>query len=585
MKLEHDATLTVELKKAKDKHSIEIAKVRQELSDLKTLTIPYLSRSQSNMNKAAGLGRRGSLLSSVGGGSRRGSMMSVAKSRRASIIGTMSVREEDSQTGRFRRQRRESEIIEEHAISGDVKLYSETGKAKDEAGLPNRKLSLRKLKELAAFPSNIQAGKGYDDNAAAAAAAAAEHAANHKDDNSVSTLESNSSAEGSLSPSQSQYTPSSSVSTSRRNKEEIEFRTSLVLNALDMLSSHTTALIEEFGARSCGSGADGETPFSLLQGAIHWITKAVENSSKDFMREIGLDEFWSGEVDGRLWLRGSVGLCDGEDTIKADDVISVQPSLSLFRSAEEMGRSLCGSFTQHLSTGGMKLYEDLLSESDFDRGVDLRGCPDSIISAASFGPAARAFPSLNTPRGASGTPRVRGFSDSGRGGDTATPMGKSSAGGGTERNASSSGGAFFNLDKDGAAATTPTASRSSSRRIMMILIPVYVSGNVVGFMRIVKAATKKMIFSEEQEKEDLWEEGGMAARFSAIELSLYQSMGLLVCKTLAMILKANRQSELLEVQGKVAAERSYGDGIQVGKEEMRVAMVSKVEDNERALER
>ena len=146
MKLEHNATLTVELKKAKDKHSIEIAKVRQELSDLKTLTIPYLSRSQSNMNKAAGLGRRGSLLSSVGGGSRRGSMMSVAKSRRASIIGTMSVREEDSQTGRFRRQRRESEIIEEHAISGDVKLYSETGKAKDEAGLPN--LWLTKKSEL-----------------------------------------------------------------------------------------------------------------------------------------------------------------------------------------------------------------------------------------------------------------------------------------------------------------------------------------------------------------------------------------------------------------------------------------------------
>ena len=142
------------------------------------------------------------------------------------------------------------------------------------------------------------------------------------------------------------------------------------------------------------------------------------------------------------------------------------------------------------------------------RSIDLKGVSSEILSASYGGsgvgdiPAVSAVPNLSTPR-AGGRGRTFSMEGGGSGGaEGQTPINiMTPRRGGAE----GGGGAFFNSDDS-----------PKGLRTMLMMCPIQSEGDVVGFLRIVKLARRRMVF-EGTEGEIGWEEGGEVGGFSAIE--------------------------------------------------------------------
>ena len=391
--------------------------------------------------------------------------MSRSVSRRGSNVSRA-----ESEEGRRKREEEKKKEVDMAAAAATA--VAEAKKKEEEEAKAQMSLEMSKLKE------EEVGGKGIEE------------------DESVSTL----------------LSASSGVLSLRSN--EIEARTDLVLSSLDMLTHHIFALVEEFGIRSHGSGT--------LGSAVRWCVSAIQNSSADFMSEIGISGFWEGKADGRLWLKGE------GDILTSDDNMSVQS-----------GEGLISNFIKH---GSRDVQTHTLPCYGYIAGEDLKGVEFSDVDG--FGSSGGPHLGGDTPRGG----RVRAFST---GVDTPhnihTPRNYN-------KGAGTGGKAFFASGR-----TLPPHQGV----VIMMLLPVFVGGSMVGVIRIVKNASNPQAFGDDESVgAELNDE---PPTFTAIEESLYYSLSLMAGSALAHYGERDKAISDKSAAGKVEAATALNKGRSEGR--------------------
>ncbi|GMH84024.1 hypothetical protein TrST_g10468 [Triparma strigata] len=487
----------------------------QELTNLKALALPYLSRRQSSSGvKTDSFSRRGSI--------------SMSLSRRGSTISATSTSTEKQR----KKEEKERKKKEEQARKEKEELER---KQKEEAAAEEERK--KKLAELRVSQEQEERAKTDNELAAAAAAAAAAEAERKRlEQLKLEEQEENSSSDSDDDDDDDSKSFSTLLSASSGNltlaSAEVAARTNLVLSSLDMLTHHVFALIEEFAIRSQPSG-EREGALSNLMKTVGWCASAIDNSCDDFMNEIGIEGFWEGSVHGGLWLKGN------EDELVCGELVA-------------KGDSLMTQFVKH---GSREVRTFSVPCYGYNAAVDLLGW----VGASMGGEFGGGGPHLgaDTPRGS----RVRGFST---GLDTphniTTPRNyhKGGGGGGPGK------GAFFG----------GRSLPEQQGRMIMMLLPICLGGNVVGCIRIVKSVSKKKLFDDQREE---GVEGDSEPEFTAIEESLFYVLSLLVGEGLGKLKFSERvlddkvaEMEALVAKAKVEGKVEGGGEVEkVMKEEMK----------------
>ncbi|GMH78208.1 hypothetical protein TL16_g07710 [Triparma laevis f. inornata] len=406
----------------------------QELTNLKALALPYLSRRQSSSGvKTDSFSRRGSI--SMGMSlSRRGSTT-------ASVTSTSTEKqrkkEEKEKKKKEEQARREQEELERKRKEEERKrLEQSQEEEKTQSQIADATAAAAAEAERKRLEQLKRQGESSDSDS-------------DDDSKSFSTL---------LSASSGQLTLASA---------EVVARTNLVLSSLDMLTHHVFALIEEFAIRSQPHHHNTTNPMSNLMETVGWCARAIDNSAGDFMHEIGIEGFWEGGVHGGLWLKQINGdeetLTCGEHTANGDSLL-----------------------TQFITHGAKEVQTHNLPCYGYNASVDLLGWV-----------------------GTTGTGITRG---------------------GVDHQPGNQGGAFFG----------DRSLPEKQGKMLMMLLPVSVSGNVVGCIRVIKSISKKMVF-DDQEGGDGEDEG--EPEFTAIEESLFYVLSLLVGEGLGKLRSGEKAKE------------------------------------------